>query len=270
MKKFLRYFFAFVLITAVVSLWAITEPFIAMLGYGDMNIGVLTKNDNYTIVSKDYLFAGKSIDVTELNKNTVNAFLAAEDKRFYEHEGVDYARTVAAAVKDIKEKKFAQGGSTITQQLAKNMFLSSEKTLKRKIKEIRFAKAIERKLTKNQILTAYLNNLYFGNGIYGIQSAANSFFNKNASNLTTKESAILAATINNPTVFSPYKERNEVRVKTILKRMKNCGYISDIEYELSLSEKTTLMPENGESKYWKSALEEAKNILGVSIPKQKS
>lgn len=82
------------------------------------------KNDNYTIVSKDYLFAGKSIDVTELNKNTVNAFLAAEDKRFYEHEGVDYARTVAAAVKDIKEKKFAQGGSTITQQLAKNMFLS--------------------------------------------------------------------------------------------------------------------------------------------------
>lgn len=265
MKKFLRYFFAFVLITAVVSLWAITEPFIAMLGYGDMNIGVLTKNDNYTIVSKDYLFAGKSIDVTELNKNTVNAFLAAEDKRFYEHEGVDYARTVAAAVKDIKEKKFAQGGSTITQQLAKNMFLSSEKTLKRKIKEIRFAKAIERKLTKNQILTAYLNNLYFGNGIYGIQNAANSFFNKNASNLTTKESAILAATINNPTVFSPYKERNEVRVKTILKRMKDCGYISDIEYELSLSEKTTLMPENGESKYWKSALEEAKNILGVSM-----
>lgn len=122
MKKFLRYFFAFVLITAVVSLWAITEPFIAMLGYGDMNIGVLTKNDNYMIVSKDYLFAGKSIDVTELNKNTVNAFLAAEDKRFYEHEGVDYARTVAAAVKDIKEKKFAQGGSTITQQLAKICF----------------------------------------------------------------------------------------------------------------------------------------------------
>lgn len=83
--------------------------------------------------------------------------------------------------------------------------------------------------------------------------------------MTTKESAILAATINNPTVFSPYKERNEVRVKTILKRMKDCGYISDIEYELSLSEKTTLMPENGESKYWKSALEEAKNILGVSM-----
>ena len=264
MKKFLRYFLAFVLITITLTAAIAIEPSIRITGFSDVDVTVLTKGENYVIECKDEVFCGQNAEYSEILTDTVNAFLAAEDKRFFDHEGVDYVRIASAALTDLKEKKFAQGGSTITQQLAKNVYLSSDKTLKRKLAEIRLARKIERKLSKKQILAAYLNNLYFGNGIYGIKNAAKAFFDKKLQQLSVKESAMLAAVINNPNYYSPYKKNNQNRAKTILRRMKNCGYIDDATYNVALAEQPKLTKNGSVTRYIGAVIAEAKEILGVS------
>lgn len=179
-----------------------------------------------------------SVDVDNLPKHTLNAFIAIEDKRYYSHHGVDYKRMVGALASNIKSGGFNQGASTITQQLIKNTHLSNEKTLRRKISEIRLARKLERVYSKRKILESYLNVLYFGSGIRGLGTASRVMFDKSASELTLAQSAALASIINNPAKYSPYNNIDNLnkRKQLVLKEMLNQKMISKSEYNNALDE----------------------------------
>ena len=171
------------------------------------------------------------VKLDELPSYVPNAFIAMEDKRFYRHKGVDAIRIIGAAVKDIKTGEYAEGGSTITCQLVKNTHLSNEKTLKRKIQEAKIALQLEKRYSKNEILEMYLNQLYFGKGIYGIGSAANTIFGKETKDLTLSETASLVATIASPARYSPLSdmEANNARRITVLSQMEALNYATKDE-----------------------------------------
>ncbi|MDY6367971.1 MAG: transglycosylase domain-containing protein, partial [Clostridia bacterium] len=180
-------------------------------------------------------------DITEIKSMPdylVNAFVAIEDKRFYQHDGIDGRGMARAFFNNIFSFSFKEGASTITQQLVKNTHLSGEKTLKRKIAEIKLAKELEKKYSKKQILEKYLNTIYFGNNSYGITSAAKNYFNKKPSELTVSESAILAGLIKAPAKYSPVQDINKCteRRNTVLKQMFEQKYISKNDYDNALNE----------------------------------
>ena len=161
-----------------------------------------------------------------------NAFVAIEDKRFYTHNGVDYKGLFRATIKNITSFSLKEGASTITQQLIKNTHLSGKKTLKRKIQEIALAKKLEKKFSKDQILTSYLNTIYFGDGCFGISNASNRYFSKKVSDLTINEGAILAGLIKAPSTYSPTQNEEKCfnRKNVVLSCMYNQGFISNEEY----------------------------------------
>ncbi|HLM83808.1 MAG TPA: transglycosylase domain-containing protein, partial [Candidatus Bathyarchaeia archaeon] len=169
------------------------------------------------------------------------ATLAAEDKNFYRHPGVDFVATARALEVDIQSRDIRQGGSTITQQLARNVYLGREKTIWRKVMEALLAFKIERNFTKEQILDAYLNQVPYGSNAYGIQSAAEIFFGKNASEMTIDEAAFLAALPKAPAYYSPYgihRDEMAARQKDILEHMKELGMLSPKEEEEALGADT--------------------------------
>ncbi len=182
------------------------------------------------------------ISVSKLSSDTKNAFLSAEDKRFYKHKGIDYIRVGGAVLSNLKTKSFSQGASTISQQLIKNTHLSNEKTIKRKLKEFKLTKQLEKNYSKNDILEMYLNNIYFGNGCYGIKNASLHYFGKSASKLTLAESAILAGTINAPSLYDIENNPDKAieRRNLILNLMKKHGTISNQEYKTAIEEKLNL------------------------------
>ena len=141
--------------------------------------------------------------LSEIPESVRNAFLAAEDHRFYEHCGISVRRILAAAVANLRSGGYDQGASTITQQLIKLTHLSAEKTLSRKAQEAFLALQLEQVLSKDEILECYLNTIYFGSGAYGIAAAAQTFFDKEVSELTLAESALLAAVIKSPSGYAP-------------------------------------------------------------------
>ena len=132
------------------------------------------------------------------------AVVATEDRRFYEHTGVDPLGIARALVTDIVRREKAQGGSTITQQYVKQAFVTSEKTVKRKVQEAILAQRVERRYTKDQILENYLNTIYFGHGAYGVEAASRAYFNKSVTKLTLAEAAMIAGVIKSPGRYSPY------------------------------------------------------------------
>lgn len=173
------------------------------------------------------------------------AIIAIEDKNFTSHRGIDMEGIARAAVALIRNRgEITQGGSTITQQLARNVFLSFETTYSRKIQEMFIAVALEQKYTKEQILEFYLNNVYFSNGYYGIESASEAYFRKEAKDLTISQIAFLCAIPNSPTRYDPYDhpEATMERRDRILKNMYEEGYISEEQYQKSLDEKIEVLP----------------------------
>ena len=146
------------------------------------------------------------IDINKVPQNLQNAFIAAEDNRFYEHIGIDPIGIFRAIFANLTNRGIAQGGSTITQQLAKNAFLSQEQTLKRKIQEAMLALEIEHKYSKKEILEMYMNQIYFGQGAYGIQTAAKTYFNKDVNELTLTQCAMLAGLPKSPNYYSPFNK----------------------------------------------------------------
>ncbi|MBF0528952.1 MAG: transglycosylase domain-containing protein [Deltaproteobacteria bacterium] len=156
------------------------------------------------------------------------AVVAVEDRRFYRHPGLDVIRSLGALLRDLRAGRMIQGGSTITQQLAKNLYLSSEKTLSRKLKEIYLALQIERRYTKDEILKLYLNQIYFGAGVYGVGAAAEVYFNKPAQSLTVDECILLAGLIQSPEGHSPFRapERALARRKIVCNAMVREGYLT--------------------------------------------
>lgn len=171
------------------------------------------------------------IDINKVPQNLQNAFIAAEDNRFYDHIGIDPIGIVRAIVTNVTNRGIAQGGSTITQQLAKNAFLSQEQTMKRKIQEAMLALEIERKYSKKEILEMYMNQIYFGQGAYGIQTAAKTYFGKDVDQLTLAQCAMLAGLPKSPNYYSPFNNLQEAknRKNTVVDQMVKYGYISEEE-----------------------------------------
>lgn len=149
------------------------------------------------------------IPLSKVSNNLIDAVVAVEDRRFFEHPGVDLISILRATIRDVRSQKIKEGGSTITQQYIKNAYFSPEKTLNRKISEAILAVKLEKNFNKQQILEKYLNTIYFGHGAYGIESASRKFFRKKAKDLNMEESATLAGMIKNPTRYSPVNRPRE-------------------------------------------------------------
>ena len=177
-------------------------------------------------------------------KPVVQAFLAAEDASFFEHSGVDYFGLMRAGLKLASTGEKAQGGSTITMQLARNVFLSSEKTFTRKFREILLAQKIERELNKQEILELYLNKIYLGERAYGVGTAAKVYFDKDLKDLTLSEIAVIASLPKAPSANNPVKnpERATERRNYVLRRMHELHFISKAEYEAAIAAPMTVRP----------------------------
>ncbi|QNH38946.1 transglycosylase domain-containing protein [Bacillus sp. PAMC26543] len=168
------------------------------------------------------------VSINEIPKGVREAFISVEDKRFYEHHGIDVKSVGRAVYRDILAGGKVEGASTITQQLAKNIFLTHDKTFLRKTKEVIIAINLERDYSKDKLLEMYLNQLYFGHGVYGIQAASHYYFNKEVKDLTVSEGAVLAAIPKAPSTYSPvlHPDKSKERRDTILGMMNDQGYIS--------------------------------------------
>ena len=166
------------------------------------------------------------------------AVVASEDANFYSHEGVDYEAIGEAIKTDWRKGKFVHGGSTITQQLAKNLFLTREKTLIRKVKEFVLARRMDDALSKSRILELYLNVVELGPMVYGVGHASHYYFGKPPSALTVRECAFLASMLPGPKIYNPYRKMGRVmqRCDRILRRMVSARMISREEYDAALSE----------------------------------
>lgn len=181
---------------------------------------------------------GTFVPIERIPENMVNAVIAVEDSRFWKHKGIDYIAILRALAKDIIHVGLKEGGSTITQQLAKVMFLSPEKTFKRKIREAALAVKIEKNLTKKDILELYLNKVYFGHGAYGVEMASKVYFGKPVKNITLSEAALIAGLTKAPLTYSPYNDltRAKVRQHIVLARMESEGYISRSEMDNAMQQ----------------------------------
>ena len=166
--------------------------------------------------------------IDKIPTNLKNAFLAVEDVRFYQHIGIDFRGVMRALWENIRHRSVTEGGSTITQQLARNAYLSQEQSYQRKIQEMFLALKIEHRHTKDEILELYLNQIYFGQGAYGVQAAAKTYFGKNVEDLDLNECAMLAGIPKSPNYYSPLNNLKaaQERKSTVLKQMVKYGYIS--------------------------------------------
>jgi len=190
-------------------------------------------SDDGEILAEFFLERREIVPLSRIPEVLQKAFIAAEDHRFYNHPGIDVIRLAKAIWVDLTSWKRAQGASTITQQLARNLFLTQKRTLSRKIKEIILAIEIEKKYSKDEILEMYLNQIYFGHGVYGVAEAASFYFDKSVEEVDLAESALLAGIPKSPANYSPvYNPRNAlVRRNYILQRMHQVGFITREQME---------------------------------------
>ena len=226
-------------------------------------------NDNNNIIFYDKngknMFLDKNkndyVNLNEINKNIKNAIISVEDKNFYNHNGFDYLRIIKAMIINIKSKKIKQGASTISQQYIKNLYLTFDKTWKRKIEEALLTIKLETHYTKNEILEGYLNTIDFGAGNYGIKDASEYYFNKNPSDLTIEEATILVGIPKNPTYYNPITNFNnsKKRQKDVLYSMYNNGYIKKDDIKKIYNKKLSFYGKNNKSElssifYYKDAV----------------
>lgn len=188
------------------------------------------------------------VPLSRISPHLIRAFLAAEDVRFYEHGGVDLQGIVRAFFKNLQAGEIVQGGSTITQQVVKSLLLTPERTWVRKLKEAILAYRIDQSLTKDQILELYLNQIYFGSGAYGVEAAAQTYFNRHASELTLSEATLLAGLPKAPSRYSPFQDLSAARErqKYVLQRMVEVGFISEETARETFEEKLQLT----EPRHW--------------------
>jgi len=194
--------------------------------------------DEVELVTLQWTEFRENVTLDEVPEHLIQALVAIEDHRFFRHNGVDWYRTAGAFMNMFLSMRDTFGGSTITQQLIKNLTQDDDVTVQRKLQEIFRAIEFERQFTKEEIIEMYLNIVYFGHGRFGIGAAANFYFNKHVSELTLAESAAIIGITNNPSRFSPYANRtaNKERQEIILRRMHELGYIDDAELRLAINE----------------------------------
>ncbi len=180
--------------------------------------------------------AGANVALKDLPPYLPKAFIAIEDRRFYSHYGIDPIGIARAAVANVLHRGVSQGGSTLTQQLAKNLFLTQERTLQRKLQEVELALWLERKHSKAEILELYLNRVYFGSGAYGVEAAAQRYFGKPARNVTVAEAAMLAGLVKSPSRLAPNRnpEGAEKRAQTVLAAMAEAKFITVAQAKASI------------------------------------
>lgn len=182
--------------------------------------------------------------VSKMPKQLVQAFVAAEDANFFKHQGIDIVSIIRAAIKNIKAGGIVQGGSTITQQVAKSLLLTPERKFKRKFKEAILAYRMEKRLSKEEILYLYLNQIFLGHGAHGVQAAAENYFDKDVENLTLAECSILAGLPKAPSRYSPYRhyERAKDRQVYVLGRMVSEGFITQEEADQAAAQELVIRP----------------------------
>ncbi|MCB0321323.1 MAG: transglycosylase domain-containing protein, partial [Bdellovibrionales bacterium] len=197
-----------------------------------------------TLIGEFFVERRYPVSIDEIPLHVRNAFLAAEDANFYSHPGIDVVSIFRAVVKNLKSRSASQGASTITQQVVKNLLLTSKKKLTRKIKEALLAYQIEQKLSKDEILQIYLNHIFFGNGAYGIKSAAQSYYHKELADLTIAEAALLAGLVKAPSRYSPLANPKLAfsRQRYVLGQMAEAGFITKEEAEAGREEELTFYP----------------------------
>jgi 1A family penicillin-binding protein len=205
------------------------------------------------------IYKEQRIDVplSAVSPNLTKAITSIEDQRFFEHHGFDVVRIVSAALANVRHNRRAQGGSTITQQLARQSFLTPNKSYRRKLQELILAARLERLYTKPQILELYFNKVYFGDGLYGVEAASRGYFGKHASELSVPEAALLAGLVKSPSSYAPTVslERAVARRNTVLQTMLEVGAIDRVAYQSARSSKPalhdTLREEEPHGQYFK-------------------
>ncbi|MEW6416859.1 MAG: PBP1A family penicillin-binding protein [Nitrospirota bacterium] len=192
--------------------------------------------DDDVLIGELKVEKGIFVPLDKIPEHVINAVIAVEDSRFWRHKGIDYLAIARAVIKDILYVELKEGGSTITQQLAKVMFLTPEKTLKRKLREAALAIKIEKNLSKKEILELYLNKVYFGHGAYGVEMASRIYFGKSVKDITLSEAAFIAGLIKAPLLYSPYNNlaKAKERQSIVLSRMEEEGFIKRSEKDNAL------------------------------------
>ncbi|MDA8235012.1 MAG: penicillin-binding protein 1A [Clostridia bacterium] len=226
-------------ISGCMSVQKLPEPEIALASkVYDVNGKLIT-----TLFEENRIKVG----IDQISSYAIKAVVATEDARFYRHYGFDPVRIAGAAFRNLQAGEIKQGGSTITQQTAKNLYLTHERTFTRKIKEAILTIQLERKYTKDEILEMYLNQIYFGHGAYGIEVASRTFFNKPAKDLTLAESAMLIGIPARPSAYSPFRNfaAAQKRQAVVLNRMVEVGMITQEEADKAKNEKITLSSSKG-------------------------
>jgi penicillin-binding protein 1A len=217
-----------------------------------------------TLLSEIFTERRTVVSIKALPAHVRLAILAAEDAGFYDHDGLNYWGIARAMLVNLKSGKFKQGGSTITQQVVKNLLLDPERTFRRKIREALLARRLEQQLDKEEILELYLNHIYFGDGRYGIEEAARGTFGKSAKDLTIAEAAMLAGTVAGPEVYNPRKHPDKALVRRafVLGQMHDKGFLNDTGYELAKDEPVKLSsPVSVEEQLAPEAVEIARRML---------
>jgi penicillin-binding protein 1A len=243
----------------VLGLWAGIAGAATVAWYGAKmpsiaNLEIPDRPPNVRIVSVDGLLVanrgmtgGEAVGLHEMSPFIPQAVIAIEDRRFYSHFGIDPLGLARALVENVTTGKLSQGGSTITQQLAKNLFLKPDRTIERKVQEVLLALWLEQRHTKNQILEMYLNRVYFGSGAYGVEAASRRYFGKPASDVTLPEAALLAGLLKAPSRLSPARDPKaaETRAQLVLAAMQDEGMISAGEMRMAMS-----APASRATAYW--------------------
>jgi penicillin-binding protein 1A len=233
---------AAVLFVGVLGLFWMTLPSIDNLGETTRRPSVTLLGDDGKVIATFGDLFGQPVKVKDLPPYLPEAVIATEDRRFYHHFGIDPIGLVRAAVANLRAGHVVQGGSTLTQQLAKNLFLSPDRTITRKIQEALLAVWLERRFTKNQILEIYLNRVYFGAGAYGVDAAAHRYFDKSARNVTLFEAATIAGLLKAPSRFSPAHDEQAAaqRAMTVLDAMVDAGYITTAQEQAAFAQEKQL------------------------------
>lgn len=207
---------------------------------------------------------GEALSLEQMSPYIPQAVIAIEDRRFYSHFGIDPLGLARAMVTNLTSGRMVQGGSTLTQQLAKNLFLSPERTLERKVQEVLLSFWLEHKYTKDEILAMYLNRVFFGSNAYGVEAASRRYFNKSARDVNLAEAATLAGLLKAPSRLSPARdpEAAEERAQVVLGAMRDEGFVTDREITTAMSQAPTRA-----KSYWSGAEHYAADMVMDQLPK---
>src|SRR5215471_9471809 len=226
----------------IVGYFALTLPDTSELTHAERRPSVTILAANGSLLTTYGDLFGQPLTLKEMSPYLPKAVIATEDRRFYSHFGVDPIGLARALFADIAAGHFVQGGSTITQQLAKNLFLTPERSLSRKIQETLLALWLEHRFSKSQILEIYLNRVYLGAGTYGVDAAAHRYFNKSARQTNLYESAAIAGLLKSPTRFNPTRDPDKAAARTaqVLAKMADAGFVTSTQAMAALSGGTSL------------------------------